>query len=105
MPLKSNKYRYPLHPFWLTLLAWCHSSFKISCICGFNLTVKLFWYDSNHLNYAKLSILRNEFDSYLCKGDSGNMSKLSETELLGLGVASAVTPFLNASACNQKYFN
>lgn len=26
------------------------------------------------------------------------MSKLSETELLGLGVASAVTPFLIASA-------
>lgn len=26
------------------------------------------------------------------------MSKLSETELLGLGVASAVTPFRNASA-------
>lgn len=36
--------------------------------------------------------------AYLCIGESGNMSRLSETELLGLGVASAVTPFLNASA-------
>lgn len=31
-------------------------------------------------------------------GDSGNISRLSDTELLGLGVASAVAPFLNVSA-------
>lgn len=35
---------------------------------------------------------------YLCKGESGNMSRPSDTELLGLGVASAVIPFLKASA-------
>ena len=39
------------------------------------------------------------FSFYLCIGESGKMSRLSDIELLGLGVASAVTPFLNVSGC------
>lgn len=35
-------------------------------------------------------------------GESGNMSRLSDTELLGLGVASAVTPFLGSSAYKHR---
>lgn len=34
----------------------------------------------------------------LCSGESGNISSPSDTELLGLGVASAVMPLRAASA-------
>lgn len=42
------------------------------------------------------------FIIYLCIGELGKMSRLSDIELLGLGVASAATPFFNASGCTEK---
>lgn len=41
------------------------------------------------------------FIIYLCIGELGKMSRLSDIELLGLGVASAATPFFNASGCTE----
>lgn len=79
----------------------------MSIICIYHLATSLaFLGVSETIEDFSMSLSQREntvilyvlYFAYLCSGESGNMSKLSETELLGLGVASAVTPFLKASA-------
>lgn len=89
---------------------------KVLYICGFNIPLSFeatSRASNNNLKFCYCKLMVTFWllpiklirimafckNKYLCSGESGKLSKLSETELLGLGVASAVTPFFNCSAC------